>query len=237
MEWYVTRGDSNKNNEENELKHYGIKGQQWGKRNYQYEDGSLTPEGKRRYADNKPSRANVLTTQTQTWTAKRASEIGSDLLNKIKSAVNKPTENKVDEEKLKQISDKSHDLYKLIEKIESKWESGEYFDNEKPGPIAFNKDDPLSLRSMEDNIDRIMSGYWDGYADSDMKEAKKLVAEIQELGGDPKEALSVYKRTAKPKLASFEKEIEARKPTQEEITKMRKAMNRQTKKPVSTTDR
>ena len=53
MEWYVTRGDNDKNDEENELKHYGIKGQQWGKRNYQYEDGSLTPAGKRRYADNK----------------------------------------------------------------------------------------------------------------------------------------------------------------------------------------
>lgn len=32
-----------------ELYHHGIKGQKWGKRNYQYEDGSLTPEGKARY--------------------------------------------------------------------------------------------------------------------------------------------------------------------------------------------
>lgn len=31
------------------LIHYGVKGQQWGERNYQYEDGSLTPEGKLRY--------------------------------------------------------------------------------------------------------------------------------------------------------------------------------------------
>lgn len=28
-----------------ELKHYGIKGQKWGVRRYQNEDGSLTPEG------------------------------------------------------------------------------------------------------------------------------------------------------------------------------------------------
>jgi len=31
------------------LMHYGIKGQKWGERRFQYEDGSLTPEGRRRY--------------------------------------------------------------------------------------------------------------------------------------------------------------------------------------------
>ena len=31
------------------LMHHGIKGQKWGVRNYQYEDGSLTPEGMVRY--------------------------------------------------------------------------------------------------------------------------------------------------------------------------------------------
>ena len=34
---------------DNELYHYGIKGQRWNDRRYQYEDGSLTPEGKIRY--------------------------------------------------------------------------------------------------------------------------------------------------------------------------------------------
>ena len=29
----------------NELYHYGIKGQHWGVRRYQYSDGSLTPAG------------------------------------------------------------------------------------------------------------------------------------------------------------------------------------------------
>ena len=33
----------------NELYHYGVKGQKWGVRRYQYADGSLTPMGKRRY--------------------------------------------------------------------------------------------------------------------------------------------------------------------------------------------
>lgn len=35
-----------------ELYHYGVKGQKWGVRRYQYADGSLTPAGKKRYNDN-----------------------------------------------------------------------------------------------------------------------------------------------------------------------------------------
>lgn len=34
-----------------ELKHWGIKGMKWGIRRYQNEDGTLTPEGKRRYGN------------------------------------------------------------------------------------------------------------------------------------------------------------------------------------------
>ena len=33
------------------LEHHGIKGMKWGRRRYQYKDGSLTPEGKKRYGD------------------------------------------------------------------------------------------------------------------------------------------------------------------------------------------
>lgn len=36
---------------DNELYHYGVKGQKWGIRRYQNEDGSLTTEGKARYYD------------------------------------------------------------------------------------------------------------------------------------------------------------------------------------------
>ena len=34
------------------LAHYGIKGQQWGQRRFQNEDGTLTPEGRKRYGLN-----------------------------------------------------------------------------------------------------------------------------------------------------------------------------------------
>lgn len=38
-----------KNNSDNELYHYGIKGQKWGVRRFENEDGTLTPEGRERY--------------------------------------------------------------------------------------------------------------------------------------------------------------------------------------------
>ena len=40
-----------------ELYHHGIKGQKWGERHYQYEDGSLTPEGRQHYGYGKPTKA------------------------------------------------------------------------------------------------------------------------------------------------------------------------------------
>lgn len=41
-----------------ELYHHGIKGQKWGIRRYQNEDGSLTAEGRRRYGDSLGEYAN-----------------------------------------------------------------------------------------------------------------------------------------------------------------------------------
>ena len=37
--------------EDQYLKHHGIKGQKWGRRRFQNEDGSLTPAGQKRYND------------------------------------------------------------------------------------------------------------------------------------------------------------------------------------------
>ena len=39
--------------ENNELYHWGVKGMKWGRRRYQNPDGTLTPEGKKRYRKDK----------------------------------------------------------------------------------------------------------------------------------------------------------------------------------------
>lgn len=47
-----------------ELVHHGIKGQKWGRRRFQYEDGSLTPAGKERYDDDGPSERSSKESET-----------------------------------------------------------------------------------------------------------------------------------------------------------------------------
>lgn len=42
----------------NTLEHWGIKGMKWGRRRFQNKDGSLTPEGKKRYADESDDKDN-----------------------------------------------------------------------------------------------------------------------------------------------------------------------------------
>lgn len=46
---------------ENALEHHGILGQKWGVRRYQNEDGSLTPEGRKRYGSSLTKKRERLT--------------------------------------------------------------------------------------------------------------------------------------------------------------------------------
>lgn len=57
MEYWITRDINN-----DSFAHHGIKGQKHGVRRYQYEDGSLTPEGKERYASDSVPRSRKRTT-------------------------------------------------------------------------------------------------------------------------------------------------------------------------------
>lgn len=50
-----------------ELYHHGIQGQKWGVRRYQYEDGSLTPEGKKRYYVNGEDPGQGYTLEGEKW--------------------------------------------------------------------------------------------------------------------------------------------------------------------------
>lgn len=53
-----------------ELYHWGVKGMRWGVRRYQNKDGSLTPAGKKRYADD-PDRKSVDAAKIKLMTARR----------------------------------------------------------------------------------------------------------------------------------------------------------------------
>ena len=49
----------------NELYHYGVKGQKWGVRRYQYADGTLTPAGKKHYSNNTSDLSDMMNTKVK----------------------------------------------------------------------------------------------------------------------------------------------------------------------------
>lgn len=145
-----------------ELQHAGIKGMKWGVRRFQNEDGTWTEAGKKRYG-------------------KSSSKVGSHEKSDI---------DRLSSDEKYELRKKVNKLRDLVGRVESRWETGELFDNEHSGrdlPVYFNKDNPGS--EIENNILRIKDGDWDGYQDSDMREAIKLLREIEASGISIEEAL------------------------------------------------
>lgn len=58
-----------------ELTHWGIKGMKWGRRRYQNKDGSLTPEGKKRYADDDNSEEAIKAKREKLLRSSNAEEL------------------------------------------------------------------------------------------------------------------------------------------------------------------
>lgn len=54
----------------NELYHYGVKGQKWGVRKYQYADGTLTPAGKKRYNQSNANQVSRMMEQKVSYVIK-----------------------------------------------------------------------------------------------------------------------------------------------------------------------
>lgn len=107
MEFIVKR----KSSSDSELKHYGIKGQTWGVRRYQNEDGSYTSAGKKRYSENRGSsnRSAVPKTRALTKNVSRASQ--KQLTNEQLAAI---TAKKLSDEQLAELTAQSQQN-KLIE--------------------------------------------------------------------------------------------------------------------------
>lgn len=72
---------------ETELSHHGVKGMHWGVRRYQNKDGSLTPAGKKRYADD-PGRRAVDSAKIKLKSAKRTAKKAGNTYNVVSTDEN-----------------------------------------------------------------------------------------------------------------------------------------------------
>ena len=102
--------------DEEYLEHHGIKGQKWGIRRYQNDDGTFTDEGKKRYgidSDGKMSKEGA-----KLWNQDRRSA--------VKDA-NKD---------LKEMSLKTNNLFRSYESNQARYSAGKLFVSEKYGPTT-----------------------------------------------------------------------------------------------------
>lgn len=68
------------------LAHHGIIGMKWGKRRFQNEDGSLTPEGRARYSSDKDEKDNSKKEpESSTWKSSDAKYLSDEELNRRNS--------------------------------------------------------------------------------------------------------------------------------------------------------
>lgn len=66
------------------IEHYGIKGQRWGVRRYQNEDGSLTPAGKKRYSKEYEKLSEKVTSDLQ----KKSNDMYIESYNRAANSMN-----------------------------------------------------------------------------------------------------------------------------------------------------
>lgn len=98
-------------NDSDYLKHFGIQGMKWGQRRYQYEDGSLTPEGREHYGIGERTARAIADIRMAHATKRKLKKRNKSLKNARKSAARARKEKKKLEEaaaKRKKILDKNY---------------------------------------------------------------------------------------------------------------------------------
>lgn len=98
-------------NDSDYLKHFGIQGMKWGQRRYQYEDGSLTPEGKAHYGIGERTARTISDLRTAYTAKRKQKQRNKNLKNARKKAVQARKDKKKREEaaaKRKKILDKNY---------------------------------------------------------------------------------------------------------------------------------
>lgn len=149
----------------NELYHYGILGQKWGKRNYQYEDGSLTPEGRDHYGVGPARGGSSANVKIRTKHQKRAAA------NEMGKFIKKQAEKRERDDDALKNRQRTNDEFLSVSRYKQDvadrvWEKK--VDREKPKEEAPQQD------RKEDTFEQIMNGSYKSKADSnDSKESSK----------------------------------------------------------------
>lgn len=169
-------------NDEHSLKHYGTKGQKWGRRRYQNEDGSLTPAGREHYGygDGDNDRSGDYSGSKKSGSSpyklgyfarkKAAKDLAVAFRNDDKEAVNRLKENLTGEDydRAEEAADKYLNDKKVMKraKQERDRKKAEYEENLKKDPEHTHKyksqdmnlaesmsdEDAAKLKSIEDKM-------------------------------------------------------------------------------------
>ena len=186
---------------DDELYHYGIKGQKWGVRRYQNKDGSLTPAGKKRRSSsdevrnmstdelrqkvrrlNNEQRYIDLTKSSSSSISKtadgieRASRIGGDV-NKIYKSMN--GENNPYSKVANQGIDAMSRTARLTKKIDSNVRS------KKDTAKALKKLETMSDADLAKEVDRLdLEQQYSRLSNSKIRRGKTSVNEVLDIAGD-----------------------------------------------------
>ena len=164
---------------ENELKHYGVKGMHWGVRRYQNPDGTLTEEGRRRkqktndtgrnvknYLKSKlgiydPDDDNPYVSKDRKEHRRKEKQAAKDLK---KMAVN--AEVKIQEKNVKRAKKAAEDAQKNLEYWKGKQAVGSFFDKKYRNPDGSLNDEGKARKSKGKQYD---ADYWDAHDNKDPK--------------------------------------------------------------------